>query len=352
MSQVMTFKCPSCGGYLVFDPGKQKFQCPYCGGEYDEGELKEPSHQRKQTAEKARQTEKSASAGMRSYHCSMCGAEIVTDATTAATRCYYCHSPVVLNDRLSDEFSPDGVIPFKLDKKAAEAQFKAFIKKKKFVKRDFFSQAQMEDFSGVYYPYWSCDIAGEGSFDGEGTRVSVTNTPRETVTVTRYFSVHREGRLSFRQMIRKALNKADRQLSDGIHPYVFEDVKPYEAGYLSGFLAEKRDVPREDAESSLVQEANSYAERMFTSVDNNFNTLHGHASFTPDQVKMKYLLLPAWVLTYKHHADGETYYYMMNGQTGRVCGKLPLNKVKLTIVGALLGIAVFALLCIGGAYLW
>ncbi len=352
MSQVMTFKCPSCGGYLVFEPAKQIFQCPYCGSEYDESKLKEQSHRREQTAEQARQTEKTAPAALRSYHCSMCGAEIVTDATTAATRCYYCHSPVVLNDRLSDEFCPDGVIPFKMDKKAAEAQFKAFIKKKKFVKRDFFSHAQMEDFAGVYYPYWSCDLAGDGSFDGEGTKVSVTNTPRETVTVTSYFSVHREGRLSFKQMIRKALNKADRQLSDGIHPYAMEEVKPYEAGYLSGFLAEKRDVPREDAENSLVQEANSYAERMFTSVDNNFNTLHGHASFTPDQVKMKYLLLPAWVLTYKHRADGETYYYMMNGQTGRVCGKLPLNKVKLTIVGALLGIAVFALLCFGGAYLW
>ncbi len=27
------------------------------------------------------------------------------------------------------------------------------------------------------------------------------------------------------------------------------------------------------------------------------------------------------VLTYKHRADGEPYYYMMNGQTGRVCGQ-------------------------------
>ena len=46
MSQVISFKCPSCGGYLVFDPVKQRFQCPYCGGSFAENELKEQSEQR------------------------------------------------------------------------------------------------------------------------------------------------------------------------------------------------------------------------------------------------------------------------------------------------------------------
>ena len=350
MSQVISFKCPSCGGYLVFDPVKQRFQCPYCGGSFAENELKEQSEQRQQAAEQARSAEPNSE--LRSYHCQMCGAEIVTDTTTAATRCYYCHSPIVLNDRLTDEFRPDGVIPFKLDKKAAEAEFKSFISKKRFVQPDFFSQAQMEDFSGVYYPYWSCDISGEGSFDGEGTNVSIRNGAKETVTITRIFAVHREGRLTFRQMIRKALTKADGKLSDGIHPYQMEDVKPYESGYLSGFLAEKRDIEQDAAKQSMVTEAKGYAERMFTSVENPYNTLTGRAKFEPDSVKTKYLLLPAWVLTYKHRADGEPYYYMMNGQTGRICGKLPINKGKLYAVGALIGGIVFGLLCLGGAILW
>lgn len=153
-------------------------------------------------------------------------------------------------------------------------------------------------------------------------------------------------------MIRKALTKADGKLSDGIHPYQMEDVKPYESGYLSGFLAEKRDIEQDAAKQSMVTEAKGYAERMFTSVENPYNTLTGRAKFEPDSVKTKYLLLPAWVLTYKHRADGEPYYYMMNGQTGRICGKLPINKGKLYAAGALIGGIVFGLLCLGGAILW
>ena len=281
----------------------------------------------------------------------MCGAEIVTDDTTAATRCYYCHSPVVLHDRLDDEFRPDGVIPFQLDKAAAEQEFLSFIKKKKFVDRDFFNGAQLEMFSGVYYPYWYADIEGEADYEGEGTRTSMSSTPTHIVTTNRVFRVHRKGRLSFLNMARKALTKADAKLSDGIHPFDVSAVKPYASGYLSGFLAEKRDVSEASAKEDMLVEANRYVEGMMEK-NHSFNSLNGHASFRATKVKTKYVLLPAWVLTYKGGRDQEPYYYMMNGQTGRVCGRLPIDKKRLLASALGTGLLVFLVLCAGGAFIW
>lgn len=43
---------------------------------------------------------------------------------------------------------------------------------------------------------------------------------------------------------------------------------------------------------------------------------------------------------------------MMNGQTGRICGKLPINKGKLLSWAAGAGAIVFALLCAGGKFIW
>ena len=128
MSPTVTFKCPCCGGYLEFAPSAQRFKCLYCGQILSEEDLKDQSMQREAEAEEKMAEEaayeqsmaEKAGESLRSYHCQMCGAEIVTTDTTAATRCYYCHSPVVLHDRLDDEFRPDGVIPFQLDKAAAE----------------------------------------------------------------------------------------------------------------------------------------------------------------------------------------------------------------------------------------
>lgn len=353
MSSTMTFKCPCCGGYLEFDPSLQKFKCLYCAQVLSEEDLIEQSEEKQAEAEAANE-EAAANRkedSLRTYNCQMCGAEIVTDETTAATRCYFCHSPVVLHDRLDDDFRPDGVIPFKLDKATAEKRFMEYISKKKFLDRSFFNSAQLEMFSGVYYPWWYTDIEGEAEFNGEGTRATVASTATHIITTTKVYSVHREGKLSFRNLARKALMKADGKLSDGIHPYHVSDIKPYASGYLSGFLAEKRDISEAAAKEETLNEARSYAASMMKR-NHPFNSLSGETRFSATDVKSRYILLPAWVLTYKGGKDGAPYYYMMNGQTGRVCGKLPIDKKRVLAAALGLGLAVFLLLCGGGAFIW
>ncbi len=344
MSGTVSFKCPSCGGYLEFDPEGQHFECRYCGHQMNEAELQQLSMEKEQEA-------RAAEGSLKAYHCQMCGAEIVTGATTAATRCYYCHQPVVLADRLNAEFRPDGVIPFQLDKQGAEAAFRKFVAKKKFIDKEFFSTAQLEDFSGVYYPYWYGDLEGEASFAGEGTRVSVASGPKQTITTTRYYRVEREGRLRYTRMIRKGLSAADRTLSEGIHPYNLDEMKPFASGYLSGFLAERRDVEEASARNEMAQDAQAYAGQTMKA-GHSYDTLSGTTSFSLKKASLRSLLLPAWVLTYRGQGAKEPYYYMMNGQTGEVCGKLPVNKKKLGIWALGIYAAVLALLCMGGALLW
>ena len=36
---VITHKCPNCGGALTFDPGDQKFHCPFCLSIFTEAEV-------------------------------------------------------------------------------------------------------------------------------------------------------------------------------------------------------------------------------------------------------------------------------------------------------------------------
>ena len=352
MSTIM-FKCPCCGGYLEFDAALQKFKCLYCGQVLSEEDLKEQSAQREAEAEASAEpaTHDNAGDGMKGYNCKMCGASIVTGATTAATRCYYCHSPVILQDRLDDDFRPDGVIPFALAKDEAKQRFMEYISRKRFIDKRFFDEGQLEMFSGVYYPYWYFDVSGEASFEGQGTRRSVNTTPQYIVTTTRYFGVERRARMTFRDMARKALGSLDGKLSDGIHPFEAEKVVPYASGYLSGFLAETRDTEADDLRSGILTEAQDYADDLIRR-NHTFHSLSGTTTFRASDVQKRYVLLPVWVLTWKGGKDGVPYYYLMNGQTGKVCGKLPIDwkKVIMTAVGA--GAAVFAALLAGGMFIW
>ena len=108
---LMSYKCPNCGGGLVFDPDSQKFQCEYCLSEFTEEEMKRmeeasafPAKEEKAVLEEegtapqegdSSQSPETGEAAV--YTCPSCGAQIVTDATTAASFCYYCHNPVVFS---------------------------------------------------------------------------------------------------------------------------------------------------------------------------------------------------------------------------------------------------------------
>ncbi len=107
----VTYKCPSCGAYLVFDPDSQQWKCPFCSSAFSQGDLLHKDAEVDQAA-----PQPAADGGQVVYHCPSCSSEIMTDETTAATRCYYCHSPVVLEGRLAAGMKPDRVLPFSIDK--------------------------------------------------------------------------------------------------------------------------------------------------------------------------------------------------------------------------------------------
>ena len=345
----ITIKCPTCGGNLAFDPESQKLRCPYCGSVFTQEELG-VTPEDEAPAEAVEAAPADDGVAYAEYHCRNCGAEVITTETTAASLCYYCHSPVVMSDRLSGAFKPDGVIPFSHDRAEAQRLFQSFLQKKRFVDRRFFDSAQLETLSGVYYPAWYGDFEGEASFDGTGTQVSTTTRGHYIITTTRYYQVLREGTIRFRNLFRKALKKSSRELLDGIQPFDFAGMKDYTPAYLSGYLAEMRDVEADEVLPEMRREIEQYGQRMIQE-KRSMNTLKGKASWQLQSEKMRYVLLPAWILTYKGAGD-QIYYYMMNGQNGRTCGKLPINRGKLLATALIVGAAAAALLCAGGAFIW
>lgn len=191
----ITYKCPNCGGGMIFDPASQKFKCEFCLSEYTQAQLDslQKSGASDQVFEEAspaedawtaestenyseENKEQSASAGKKTvvvYTCPSCGAEVVTDETTAATFCYYCHNPVVLEGRVSGEFLPDKIIPFQYDKKEATDRFLKYVRSKWFIPKAFFNEEQIEKLSGVYYPFWIYDCEVEGGIEGHAKNIRV-----------------------------------------------------------------------------------------------------------------------------------------------------------------------------------
>lgn len=343
---VISYKCPNCDGELVFDPATQEYLCEYCVSRFSQQELEQI--QPDTAGERpAQETEQEAVL----YSCPSCGAEIVTDSTTAATFCYYCHNPVTLSGRLSGKYLPDYVVPFSVDKKNAEKSFLDYLHSKKFVPSAFFRKQQIEKLSGVYFPYWVYECTLDGELNAQGTNIRVWRSGETEYTETKYYSIQRAGQVELSGITKNALQKANQKLASGVLPYDLTKMTEFRMTYLSGFLAERRDLEKDILEAETDRETKGYGVQLLR------DTISGYSSVTVNQNNLKkiaekwsYVLLPVWTLTYKGR-DGKMYYYSMNGQTGKVYGELPVDYKKIAVVGGIVALSVLILFLIGGILL-
>lgn len=143
--------------------------------------------------------------------------------------------------------------------------------------------------------------------------------------------------------MRPALKSTNRKLSDGIHPFPLEDMKDFSGAYLSGFLAERRDMDVNDVRDGVCSEVQSSYVKPSLLQDVEYQSTDVKVNSDVTRFTSRYVLLPTWVLTYPNPADPkEPYYYVMNGCTGKICGKLPVARKKLLLHALKIGLGAFA----------
>ena len=103
-----------------------------------------------------------------------------------------------------------------------------------------------------------------------------------------------------------------------------------------------------ELEPGIRQEVEGYAGKRLRGTISGYGGLNVHtATVRHTGAKWRYVLFPAWVLTYKDH-NGKIYTFALNGQTGTTCGKLPISKGKLWALFAKVSVPIFAIITLAG----
>ena len=368
-TQITEYKCPACTGPLRFSSDSGKLECDYCGASYEVGAIealytdKDAAAQEsfaaaaKKTEEPAWDTsglsgEWSADAdGLRAYSCPSCGAELITDATTAATSCPYCGNNTIVPGQLGGALKPDYVIPFKLDREAAKRALKKHYRGKFFLPKAFSSQNHIDELKGVYVPFWLFDASADADCSFHATRSHTHSEDDYRVTTTEHFDVRRAGSMAFERIPADGSKKMPDDYMDSIEPFDYAELKPFSAAYLPGYLANKYDVSAEDnMERADKRCQNSAIEVMRKDVVGYESVVPTESSVHLERGQVHYALMPVWSLRTKW--QGEDYMFMMNGQTGKLVGDLPVSTIKSRCTFAVLAAAFSALAIWAGVGRW
>jgi DNA-directed RNA polymerase subunit RPC12/RpoP len=333
MAAVNEYKCPNCSGAVSFDSGIQKMKCPYCDAEFEisavaeyQKELAEPPADKFGWAEsEGGDWESGELDALAVNSCSSCGAEIVGDKNTVATVCPYCGNTHIVQAGLKDMLKPDYVIPFKLDKKAARAALERFQEKKRLLPKFFKQESRMDSITAIYVPFWLFDADTAAHIRYKAAKIKHWSDAKYNYTQTSFYSCVRSGSLGFKQVPVDGSEKMDDAYMDAIEPFDYAQMVDFSSAYLSGYLADKYDVDAEQSKLRANDRIKKTVEAEFRKTVSGYNTVTVESSsvqFSGGTVH--YALFPVWMLNTKY--NGKMYTFAMNGQTGKLIGKLPVDK--------------------------
>lgn len=308
-------------------------KCPYCDTEfdmetladYDQSLAADSENEMDWDTDAGTEWQPGETAGMRVYLCRSCGGEIVGDESTAATSCPYCGNPVVVMGQFKGDLKPDMVIPFQLDKKAARESLMNHLKGKPFLPKVFRDQNHIDEIKGVYVPFWLFDADAHGAAYYKATKVRTYSDSDFNYREINYYSVYREGDLSFANVPVDGSSKMENELMESIEPFDPSKAVDFQTAYLAGYFADKYDVNAEESVDRANERIRSTTETALASTVTGYSSVQKeNGNIRLSNSKAKYALYPVWMLTTSW--NGEKFTFAMNGQTGKFVGNLPVDK--------------------------
>lgn len=307
--------CPSCAGRLFFDPKEQMLICDSCGSVFSPEKIDILSRLSLYDHSDADEDENDK----QEIVCDSCGAAIIATNSTSATFCSFCGSQALITRRLTKQFRPDCLIPFKVTKKDAIEKIKEFAANSKYAPKHFFNNKNITKLTGIYVPFWLMNTKCRMHTLGFGYK--------ESLSETRKYRVITDFMIGFKDVpFDGAVNMRD-ELMEAIEPFDCSELVNFSSSYLQGYYSQRYDLSVDKLSDRIIYRLRRYGKQAVTESLKKYDKFDcDSCNFFTDELEQKYALFPVWLLTYKYR--GKNYQIAVNGQTGKTDGDLPVCKLK------------------------
>jgi len=358
------FSCPACGAEAQWNPAKQALVCPFCGttspmktapdagGEIEEHDLVTalrniPDEERGWQAEK------------KSVKCQSCQAITVFDPTRVAQRCDFCGSSALIPvEDIKAPIRPESLLQFKITEDNVRDIVRKWYGDVWFAPNALKSRALTDTVHGIYLPYWTFDAqthadwtAESGYYYYETEEYTDSDGKQQSRQVQRTRWEPSSGALDhfFDDELVPASRGVPPPLLGKIEPFpTTTDLKPYDPGFLSGWVVEQYQIDLVAAAQKARESMDAQLQQMCAQqVPGDTHRMLQVSSDYAGQT-FKHILVPVWVLAYTYGA--QTYQVVVNGYTGAIAGKHPLSWVKILLTALAVIVVILILLAIAGSH--
>jgi DNA-directed RNA polymerase subunit RPC12/RpoP len=351
------YNCPSCGAEAQWNPAKQALVCPYCGtvspvtldasGNIEEHDLlsalRSIGHEDRGWA-----TEK------KSVKCQSCQAITVFDPSRAAQRCDFCGSAAIIPvDQQTRSIRPDSLLEFKLPETQVRDAIREWYRTRWFAPNKLGTRALTDTVHGIYIPYWTFDAqvsadwnAMSGDYYNETEYYTDSEGKQQSRTVRKTRWYPSSGHLDhfFDDELVSATTGVEPALLRNVEPFpTTSDLKPYDPGFLSGWVVEQYQIDlvaaAQNAQSIMEEKTRQLCGKEVPG--DTYRDLNVDAEFSSQT--FKHILVPVWLLAYTY--GSKNFQVVINGYTGAISGRYPKSAIKIALL-------VLLILAIIGGIFW
>jgi DNA-directed RNA polymerase subunit RPC12/RpoP len=338
------FMCPNCGGRMSYSISKNGLACESCGY-VQETNAQPAADTAEQTMDYVLPTTRSQrwAEAQHRLSCAQCGALILLPPGQNSTGCPYCGSNQLIESAEAIELVDPQVIGLmKVDAKQAASLAQKWMGQGLFAPDDLAQLTRRLRLRPAYYPFWTFDGTLEVDWRCEvniGSSRSPQWVPRDGTEFQ-----------NFDDVLVPGLRAMTPQMVASVEPFKLKEVVEFNPDFLAGWQALSYDLPLAEAslkarEKVITRLRRSLNSRIETGKEKrNVNTGAGKWSGQT----FKNVLLPLWIGSYEYR--GKQYQVLVNGQTGKVGGGKPSDRIKVAVIAisALLLVMILAVLI----YLW
>lgn len=287
------------------------------------------------------------------YSCGQCGANLAFEGVRTQT-CPYCASPNFV-ERAPSSGQPDPafVVTFTGDAEVARRRLAAWLGSRTLFADSALGRATVEDIRGIYLPAYLYSAVARTDYTAQigeqytETETYTTTEDGKTVTKTRTVTRTEYRPLAGRHLgyITDVVVSASSGLPNAelqsVEPFDLRQLRRFSPALVSGWIHEEfsrgSDECQRMSRTEAVDEVGLRLRRFMpgdSHSDLAWRTAVEWESLDP-------ILVPVWVLALRYREGKAPLRVVINGQTGKVAGKVPLSWWKVTL-GIVVALAVIA----------
>jgi hypothetical protein len=288
------------------------------------------------------------------FACGHCGASLAFDRVRTET-CPYCASPnFVERPPTAGQPDPHFVVTFIGDAEVARRALDRWLGSRTMFADSAIKRARVEDMRGVYVPAYLYSAVAHTSYQAqigehytETETYTATNeegkteTRTRTVTRTEYRPLSGNHVSYVTDVVVSASHGLTNHELGKLEPFDLKQMRRFDHALVSGWIAEDFAWTAQDCERTCRNEAVEQIGnklRRFMPGDS-YSDLAWRTNVAWESIDP--IFVPVWVFALRYRDQKDPLRVVINGQTGKVAGKVPLSAWKVTL-GVIALLAVIA----------